>query len=286
MMMSGFNPLTAALFPREVRNMRSLWSCGLVTAAMVVGLTEMASAQTRPGSSGSLTGGSTGGFTGGSMFSSGSSGLGGGLGGSSGGLGGGLGGGQGGLGGGQGGLGGGLGGQSGLGGGQQGGLGGSNPFGQQNSGFIGRNGSNNQFIGANAQGQNGQNSQFGNQSRQGGRGQRNQANQNQFNQNSGGQDANRNAGVRPRQKVAFEHPTVQTTAAVTKIETQFKKLSTKMSGLGAVQLTAEADGTVVLTGAAASRADARLAESMVRLEPGVRSVRNEMTYPPVVDEVQ
>lgn len=282
-MVSGFIPLMAALFPREVRNMRSLWSCGLVTAAMVVGLTEIASAQTRPGSSGSLTGGSTGGFTGGSMFSSGSSGLGG----TSGGLGGGLGGGQGGLGGGQGGLGGGLGGQSGLGGGQQGGLGGSNPFGQQNSGFIGRNGSNNQFIGANAQGQNGQNGQLGNQGRQGGRGQRNQPTQNQFNQNSGGQDAaNRNAGVRPRQKVAFEHPTVQTTAAVTKIETQFKKLSSKIAALGSVQLTAESDGTVVLTGTAASRADAKLAESMVRLEPGVRSVRNEMTYPPSVDEVQ
>ncbi|HET6422094.1 MAG TPA: BON domain-containing protein [Planctomycetaceae bacterium] len=273
--------------------MRSLWSCWLVATAVAVGVSNSAWAQAR---SGSLTGGSTGGFTGGSMFSSGSSGLGGGtggLGGTGGGLGGqsGLGGGLSGGGrGGQGGLGGGgLGGQSGLGGGQQGGLGGSNPFGQQNSGFIGRNGSNNQFIGGNAQGQNGQTGQLGNQGgRQGGRGQRNQAAQN-FNQNQGGgggQDVNRNAGVRPRQRIAFEHPIIQPTTAVGKIEAHFQKMAPKIAALGTVKLTAEPDGTVVLTGAAASHADARLAESMVRLEPGVRNVRNEMTFPAPVDEVQ
>jgi len=38
-------------------------------------------------------------------------------------------------------------------------------------------------------------------------------------------------------------------------------------------------GTVVLRGSAATADDARLAENMIRLTPGVREVRNELTFP-------
>ncbi len=226
--------------------------------------------------------GGAGGFTGGSMFSSGASA---GRGGASGGLGGGgLGsGGLGGSGGGLGGAGGGLGG----GGGQGGGLGGQNGANtigqQQNAGFIGRNSSNNnQFIGAAAQGLNGQN---GNQNGQSNRPSRQSTNQNQF-QNTGGQETNRAAGVRPRQKVAFDYPQLQIAQVLTSIEGRFKKLAKYNPSLNSVTLAQAADGTVVLTGEARNAAEAKMAESLVRLEPGVRNVRNEMSFPPPVDDAQ
>jgi len=86
--------------------------------------------------------------------------------------------------------------------------------------------------------------------------------------------------------VAFEHPTLQMAEVLSSIEGHFKKLSTRHPSLSAVKLTTAEDGDVVLTGEAASRADAKMAESLVRLEPGVRGVRNEMTYPAPLDDAQ
>ena len=45
-------------------------------------------------------------------------------------------------------------------------------------------------------------------------------------------------------------------------------------------ITVATDGnTVVLTGAVASDDERRLVENMIRLEPGVHSVRNELQVP-------
>lgn len=260
--------------------MRLLTVILMASAVTVLFLNGAATAQSRSSTPQAAASGSKS-LTGGSMFSGSSGGLSGssgGLGSSGGGLGGG---GLGGQGGGLGGAGGGSG-QGGIGGGQNA----LNTLGQQqNAGFIGRNGSNNQFIGAAAQGLNGQNGQNANQGRQSNRGQRNQGQQ-QFNQNGGGQEANRNLGVRPRQKVAFTHPTFEIPKVVASLEGRFQKMSTKNPSLNTVKLVTDQDGTVVLTGEARSATEAKLAESLVRLEPGIRGVRNELTFPAPTDDAQ
>ncbi|WP_010585695.1 BON domain-containing protein [Schlesneria paludicola] len=200
--------------------------------------------------------------------------------------------GSGGLGGtsGRGGAGGGLGG--GL-GGTTNGLGGAGGFGQtgtqgamngqqQGQNFLGRNTNTNQFLGRNIQGQ-GQGLQ-GNQNngnrRAGGNGNRNNNNpNNQGNQMNGGQNGGGQASqlppVRPRQMVGFTYSKPQLAAVSTKLEVRLRK----MSSLTDVNMTVEPTGELVLRGQAASRHDAKLAEDMARMEPGVNVVRNEMTYP-------
>jgi osmotically-inducible protein OsmY len=46
-----------------------------------------------------------------------------------------------------------------------------------------------------------------------------------------------------------------------------------------VHFTLDDSGQVVMTGQVKSEEQARLAENVVRLEPGVNKVRNELTYP-------
>ena len=227
-------------------------------------------------------GGTGGGGLGGGGFGGG--GLGGGLGGGAGGLGGGLGGGAGGLGG---GLGGGMGG-AGMGGGGafgQGGMNnGQNAMGQQGQGFLGRNTNANNFLGRNTQGQgmNGMMNQNQGGNRRGGN---NRGNQNGMmnQQQQGGMGvgyggAQRQAPViRPRQRVAFEHTPPHLPTVSTKLETRLNKMTALKSSN--VRLTVGAEGEVVLTGKVASAERAKVAEIIARQEPGVRSVRNELTYP-------
>lgn len=233
-------------------------------------------------------GSSGGGMSGGGSGFGGSSG--GGMGGGS--MGGGLGG--GGMGGmGSGGMGGmGSGGMGGMGGGSSG-LG-SSPFGQQTGAmgqngqqgqqFLGRNTNTNQFLGrGNVQGtgQNGAMTQNTGNRRGAANRNGNQAN-NINNQQQGGPanargQASQPPPVRPRLKTGFEYTKPQLAAVSTKLETRLKKM-TMFRGKN-VTLSVDPSGDIVLKGNVESAQDAKLAETLARLEPGVYNVKNELKYP-------
>ena len=55
--------------------------------------------------------------------------------------------------------------------------------------------------------------------------------------------------------------------------------STMISNPAGVQLAMADGGTVVLRGAVRNQDEARTVEGMIRLTPGVRAIKNELTYP-------
>jgi len=244
---------------------KRLLTCGLIAVACLV--SSVASAQNRGSNGSSNTGssgfGNTGSFGSGSAGSSGfgttgSSGLGGSSGfGSTG-----------------------FGAQNGLGTNGQSGFGGQNQLGANgnNGGILGRNTNQNQFLGRNVQNQ----GAGGNTGLGGGRGGGGNRGNNGLNsQNGGGNGANANQTplVRPRQKVAFDYRLPTSAAIQTTLETRLTKLSAKAPGLKSVMVAVEDKGEVVLRGEVTSVSESKLAENMLRLEPGVRTVRNELTFP-------
>jgi hypothetical protein len=178
-----------------------------------------------------------------------------------------------------------------------GGMGGQTGFGQnqQGGGFLGSNANQQQFLGGNNQGQNqgrgmgmngmnGMSNQFGNTNRGGNRG--NTGGMNMMNSmfgNNGSSGNNSASAIRPRQKVAFEYTLPKGDVLQTTLQTQLGKISLKKPGLSNVLVSMNPGGEVVLRGAVKSEADARLAASLMRIEPGVQSVRNELTFPPSGD---
>ena len=208
--------------------------------------------------------------------------------------GGGMGGGMGGGGMGGGGMGGGGMGGGGMGGGATGGIGRylavrtdrrcnramNGQQGQQQ--FLGRNTNAAQFLGRNTQGagQNGMPNQ--NNGNRRGAANRNGNQNNINNQQQGGPAGARGQAaqlpqIRPRQKVAFEYSRPQLAMVSTKLEVRLNKMSAFQNKN--VALSVDPSGGIVLKGDVKSAQDAKLAENMARLEPGVYSVRNELTYP-------
>lgn len=284
----GFSFLVASFAERHRIMRRILVYVALLSVALGSPVVSMA----QSGFGGNGGGGGGGGFGGG--------GGGGGMGG--GGLGGGGlgGGGMGGSGMGGGGLGGSGFGGSGMGGSGMGGsgmggtgtFGGQSPFGQTGATgmngqqgqqqFLGRNTNTNQFLGRNVQGvgQNGMNQNTTNRRGLANRG-GNQAN-NINNQQQGGPanargQANQLPPIRPRQKVAFEYSRPQLAAVSTKLEVRLNKMPVFQGK--SVKLSVDPSGEVVLKGNVPSARDAKLAENLARLEPGVYNIRNELTYP-------
>lgn len=164
----------------------------------------------------------------------------------------------------------------------------------QNNGFLGVNNNPNNFLGRNPQGQpNAANGQTGNLGRGNNRGGGNRQLDNNLMNMLNGNGQQGGAGgqtqqpvIRPRQKVAFEYPQPKLDAVVNTSQTRIQKLATRHPRLSDVKVSTEQDGTVVLRGSAPTEADAKVAESMLRLEPGVRKIRNELTFPPPQPENQ
>ncbi len=145
------------------------------------------------------------------------------------------------------------------------------------NGFIGGRNSQQQFIGGNQrtgqQNNRQQTNQFGNQSRQ------NRFNQDDMNDPNGNQNrsnTNQRRAVRPQQKVAFEIPQRTETEIRTTLQTQFTALSQHPT-LSGVDCTMDSDGVAILSGTVDSASARLLAANVVRLEPGVRRVKNELT---------
>ena len=83
--------------------------------------------------------------------------------------------------------------------------------------------------------------------------------------------------VRPQVRVAFSY-TVRPAARVTEaLQSQFQRVSTRLPGFESVRVTTDEQGRVTLSGETGSQESRKLAENLVRLEPGVRSVQNLMT---------
>lgn len=150
-----------------------------------------------------------------------------------------------------------------------------------NNGFIGANGQDG-FIGRSAQGQaNGQQGQRGRQGRGAGGGNRtlDQGFMNQLNQQGGGGMQAQTPQIRPRLKAAFDFPEASAAPVVASSRIRFDKLTARYPQLSQVNVAEGERGVVVLTGEVGSRDTAKMAESLLRLEPGVRGVQNNLTYP-------
>lgn len=178
-------------------------------------------------------------------------------------------------------LGGGMGGGGRGGAAGAGGLGGDlSTISMQDTGFIGRNGDIANFIGAVEQGRGNAGGRGGGQRSFGGGGGRglDAGILNQLNgQNTG--TTGTQATIRPRLQANFTHPAPNLDVVVTQARVRFESLAVRHPHLAGIQMTQLDGGKVVLTGEVASAEAAKLAASMLRLEPGVRSVQNDLTYP-------
>lgn len=166
-------------------------------------------------------------------------------------------------------TGGGMGG-SGMGGSGMTGM--TNPFGTSgtNSGMVGRNSG--AFAGNSQAGQAG-GGNAGGANRNFGRGNNTSQRGSEFSQN---QKSERTTSmVRPRQKVAFDYQLKQPTAVATKITTRLGKIGLKNPTLKNVEVKVDGD-ILVLTGKVETAEQSRLAAILVRQEPGVKAVRNDL----------
>jgi hypothetical protein len=149
---------------------------------------------------------------------------------------------------------------------QNGFIGGRNP--QQQQQFIGGN----PRTGQNTQ-QRQQQNPFGNQGRQS---RQNPDDNNGMNRQ--GQNNNQRRAVRPQQKIAFEVPRRTETEVRTTLQTRFDGL-TQNAAMRGVTFDMDSDGIVTLRGEVETTSARQLAANLVRLEPGVRKVVNELTVP-------
>lgn len=97
----------------------------------------------------------------------------------------------------------------------------------------------------------------------------------------GGNSGTNASGYRvpiPQQKVAFDYRDRPAPEVSQRLSTQLEKANQRLAIRG-VALSVE-EGTVTLRGTVKSEGDRRLAEQLVRLEPGVRSVVNELEVAP------
>lgn len=172
---------------------------------------------------------------------------------------------------------------------------GMSSFGQQQAtgaaagGFVGQNFGTGQFVGqANAAGgaQNGQRNAQGGANR--GAVDRNISQM----LNGGGMGGNFNNGggmggggtsqqipIRPQQRIAFDFPKPPANQLLMSAQTRFAKLSARQPQLAGLGISVSTDGVATLTGQVASENQKKLAEQLLRLEPGIRNVQNELQFP-------
>lgn len=140
----------------------------------------------------------------------------------------------------------------------------------QNAFIGGRN--QQQFIGGNpltGQQQNNRQQQQNNRQNNNGQNDNNQNGQTQQNQ-----DPKR--AIRPQYRVSFDELPRPTTEIRSTLQPRFDSLS-QTPTLRGVAYELDAEGVVVLRGTVDTPSQRRLAENVVKLEPGVKKVRNELT---------
>jgi len=102
------------------------------------------------------------------------------------------------------------------------------------------------------------------------------ANQNQRNGAGGTGTGTRQSLIRPQLRVDFTTPTFP----VPQIESLAVERLSSLPNANGVQLSLNGDGVATLRGAVATENDRRVLEAFVRMEPGVRDVKNEVTVLP------
>lgn len=148
----------------------------------------------------------------------------------------------------------------------------------QQNGMVGSRNTQ-QFLGANQRNaqtgqQQQQQNQFGNRNN---RGRQNQMDPNDPNgMMQQGQDQDSRRSIRPQQKVAFEIPERSSTEIREILDSRFERV-TRQPALRGVTVELDNEGVVVLRGEVLTSSQMRLAANMVRLEPGVKQIRNELT---------
>ena len=130
------------------------------------------------------------------------------------------------------------------------------------SGFVGRSDSSGRFVGSQFSGQ--QRVQGGNQFRRT-RGQQFQGNK-----------TSARAVLRPRARIAFRYTKPDVERVQSKLAARFAKLASDRVIFRGLVVTTDDKGTVTLRGTVEDPESARLVANVVRLEPGVRGVRNEL----------
>ncbi len=149
-------------------------------------------------------------------------------------------------------------------------------LGTSTTGFVGRSDNVGRFVGDQRVGQQagaatGQR-QFGNART----GRTNQARfDNQARARSQGQAGRR--VIRPRQEIAFQYPGRDISVLSGEVTGRFGRLVRRNASLQEVVIEITPQGAAVLTGVVADEDSKKLAEILVCLEPGVRSVVNELT---------
>lgn len=93
-------------------------------------------------------------------------------------------------------------------------------------------------------------------------------------QNNSGQSSTRQ--IRPRYRVSFDAGTFAPAEVTSRIETQIARLSARTPALAGVTIAIDDKGIAELRGTAPDRDTSRLIENIVRLEPGVRGVDNQL----------
>lgn len=146
--------------------------------------------------------------------------------------------------------------------------------GNNQNGFIGGRNQQQGFLGANQRtGQQTNNRQQQQNNRQGGFGQNDPNNMNGQGQQT---QTDQRRAIRPSFKVAFDLPQKPATEIRSTLQPRFELLSQTPS-LRGVAYELDSEGIVVLRGSVDTPAQKRLAENVVKLEPGVKKVRNELT---------
>lgn len=85
----------------------------------------------------------------------------------------------------------------------------------------------------------------------------------------------RSSSIRPRQRVGFEVQPRSTAKIVTTVSSRMEKIALKKPSLKQVNVELQGE-QIVLSGKVKSVRDSKLAENLLRMEPGVKSVRNEL----------
>ncbi|GAB4146748.1 MAG: hypothetical protein Tsb009_19600 [Planctomycetaceae bacterium] len=94
----------------------------------------------------------------------------------------------------------------------------------------------------------------------------------------GGTAGTGSTGVfRPVHRVAFRHPVRSSAKINASLNQLVKRLAERSSRFKGLTIASHSNGEVVLRGTVESEATRKLAAAMMKLEPGVRSVKNELT---------
>ena len=151
-----------------------------------------------------------------------------------------------------------------------------------NPGFVGRGNAANGFVGRNTNGQTTNQARgFRQQGLGGNRGRGNQ-NNNRTNLNENVSNENRPTStrtqIRPRHEVAFDYSKPAATKVAESLRARIQVLASRRTDLNVIEVDFDAErGEATLRGSVKSEQAAKVVEAVLRLEPGVRSVRSELT---------